>query len=169
MNTEIGKIVLNEEDESFKELRKKWIDQARQIKTEQQLTRFIHNLLNGYSHDYGTVVRAIGAMAIGAASLGAFIEGITGFQASCVMWEFVREWNYYGNQTGLKLIDYDNMLYPQYASHYEKTLSAYTWEKIQELARKNLEEVDNAHPDVKAHWQSIVDGKVPFGYEVKDD
>ena len=31
-------------------------------------------------------------------------------------------------------------------------------------AVKNLADIDIAHPDVIAHWQTIADGMVPFGY-----
>lgn len=82
---------------------------------------------------------------------------------------------YYSNKCGLKLIDYDNMLYPQYEYKFDKVISDETWKDIQEQARKNLEgleELDKehrlVHPDVIAHWQSIVEGQVPFGYRVEE-
>ena len=56
--------------------------------------------------------------------------------------------------------------YPQYENSFSKTISKYTWEKLQEEAKRKLEEgvgVDK----VQEHWQSIIDGVVPFGYEVE--
>ena len=67
----------------------------------------------------------------------------------------------------MKLLDFDNMLYPQYEDSFEKTISVETWENLQEQAKKNLASKDFATDGVRNHWQSIVDGKVPFGFIVK--
>ena len=64
------------------------------------------------------------------------------------------------------MIDYDDMLYPQYDDKFDKTINTHTFNTLQNEAKKLLE--DTAHPVVKAHWQSIVDGVVPFGYKIKD-
>jgi hypothetical protein len=60
------------------------------------------------------------------------------------------------------------MLYPQYDYKFEKTISTDTWHALQEEAKKNLVERD-PHPNVKAHWESIVEGKIPFGYVISDE
>ena len=85
------------------------------------------------------------------------------------MWDFIKDWSFSGNKCGLRIVDYDNMLYPQYDDKFEKTISASIWESLQKEAAENLKDRPTAHPTVIAHWQSIVDGKVPFGYTVKDD
>ena len=73
------------------------------------------------------------------------------------------------NKTGLKLIDYDEMLYPQYKERFEKVLSASVWERLQDRAKECLnEESSLAAEEVKKHWENIVSGNVPFGYKVKD-
>lgn len=67
------------------------------------------------------------------------------------------------------------MLYPQYEYKFTgRTISSDTWAALQKSAKENLEEDEKnenyrAHPRVIAHWKSIADGKVPFGYTVKDD
>ena len=44
------------------------------------------------------------------------------------------------------------------------------FESLQKAAKENLESTGNfVHPRVVAQWQSIVDGKVPFGYTIKED
>lgn len=150
-------------------LEKEWFEQAGK-QTIETLPEFIKHLLNDYYHDYGTVCHAIAACALGAAWAGASAEGITGFQAGFVMWDFIRRWNFPNNESGLRILDYDNMLYPQYRYKFEKTIDHERWEKLQEMARKNLEEKGEAvHPDVKAHWESIVAGNVPFGYVVREE
>lgn len=149
-------------------LEKEWFEQAREIHTIEELASFVNKLLNEYEHNYGTVCHAISALALAGASLGAYVEGITGFQAGFIMWDFIKEWNHSGNKCGMKLIDYDTMLYPQYDYRFEKTISFSTWKHLQEEAKYNLQNRKGC-PEVEAHWQSIVDGKVPFGYTVKED
>ena len=71
----------------------------------------------------------------------------------------------------MRLIDYDQMLYPQYDYKFiNREIDAYTWKKLQEKASNLLAEKDTfVHPDVRKHWQSICDGGVPFGYTVKSE
>lgn len=61
------------------------------------------------------------------------------------------------------------MLYPQCGHKFEKTISKDTWEQLQNVAKKRLEEKNkHAHPNVIAHWESIVKGVVPFGFTVTE-
>ena len=145
-----------------------WYKQVDKIKTAEDLMAFVNHVLNDYNHDYGTACHAAAACALAGAWLGSRAEGITGFQASFVMWLFIRHWQKENNKCGLKLVDYDDMLYPQYGYKYEKVISEGVWESLQKEAKQNLE-TENACPEVVAHWKSIVDGNVPFGYEVKED
>lgn len=158
-------------------LEKEWYGQAKK-QTLETLPDFINHVMNDYNHDYGTVCHAIGACALAAAwaannEKGA-CGGITGFQAGFVMWKFIQQWSYPNNKTGLRLLNYDDMLYPQYDYKFEKTISPDTWKALQDQAKKNLEDNNEdrwwkAYPDVIAHWQSIVDGVVPHGFAVKED
>ena len=143
---------------------KEWFDRAKNIETPEQLAEFAKELLIDIQHDYGTVCHAVGAIALAGAWLGAHIQGITGFQAVFVMYDFVRNWNFSTNQCGLRIIDYDNMLYPQYKDKFDKTITKERFEIIQKEASRLLETSRNAHPDVINHWKSIVDGNLPFGY-----
>lgn len=148
-------------------LEKEWFEEA-QKQTLETLPQFINHLMTDYCHDYGTICHAIAASAIAAAYAADSTPqgGITGFQASFIMWDFIKQWMKPNNKCGLKLIDYDDMLYPQYDYKYEKTITQHTWETIQKEAAKLLNENNGAVDEVRAHWQSIVDGKVPFGYKV---
>lgn len=145
-----------------------WYEEAKNM-TLDELPKFINKLLNDYKHDYGTICHAFTASAI--ATLNAMNKheqgGITGFQASCIMWEFIKHWIYSDNKIGLKIIDYDKFLYPQYEKNFDKVLDKRTWQLIQEEAKRNLESSNFAHPNVIRHWQSIANGKVPFGYRVE--
>ena len=148
---------------------KAWFAEARKI-TEKELPDFFARIIHGYNHDYGTMCHAVAACALAAAAAASNDEdvGLSGFQAGFVMWDFIRNWTKTGNKCGLKLVDYDDMLYPQYAEKFEKMINKDNWELIQKKAMENLEKSKDAHPDVIAHWRKIANGVVPFGYRVVD-
>lgn len=139
------------------------------------LPKFIDHLMNDYIHDYGTSAKAVAAAALGAAWATCKKQGLTGFQGGFVMWLFIRGWNKTDNKTSLRLLDFDKMLYPQYKEEFDKTMSKRTWEAIQKEAKRKIEEDDKrgdegkANYHVKSHWQSIIDGKIPFGYTIKEE
>jgi hypothetical protein len=119
---------------------------------------------------YGESPRAIAQAALAVAWQLAGEFGITGAQAGYVMFDFLRDWQYRSNKSGLKIVDYDKMLYPQYEHDFEKTIYKYTWEALQNSAKMLLEEnKETANPEVVKHWESIAAGNVPFGYSVKEE
>ena len=146
-------------------------DAAKQ--TFDTLPEFIRHVMNDYVHDYGTVCHAISACAVATAwacnKMEGACGGITGFQAGFVMWVFIRHWAYKNNKCGMKLLDYDNLLYPQCGYKFEKTISESVWKTVQEEAKRLLSERDYAHPYVIEHWKSIVDGNLPFGFKIGDE
>lgn len=163
----MSKIIVTEE----MHLEKEWFAEAKK-QTIESLPNFINHIMNDYVHDYGTVCHAVSACALAAAWAANASEngGITSFQAGFVMWDFIRQWCYTSNETGLRILDYDNMLYPQYADTFTaKTIRKDTWNKIQDIAKENLKTRISAHPNVIAHWENIVKGIVPFGFTVTDD
>ena len=150
------------------ELRNELIEKRKEIKTFEDLTEFLKYVKENCNCGYGEAPRAMAQACLAVSWYLAEEFGITGFQAGCVMWDFIRDWNYSSNKSGLRIVDYDNMLYPQYQYKFEKTITPTVWEALQKEAAKNLEEIEYGHPDVRAHWKSIVEGNVPFGYSVKD-
>lgn len=162
----MNKQIISEEDN----LQQQWYKDAEE-QTLATLPTFINHLINDYSHDYGTICHAITASSIATAWAinKSDIGGITGFQASIIMWLFIKNWYKTGNKTGLKLVDYDDMLYPQYENHFDKTISKEIFENLQKIAKENLKDSPNAHPDVLKHWKSIAEGIVPFGYKVSEN
>lgn len=91
--------------------------------------------------------------------------GLTGFQASYAMVKALKNFSY-PSSCGIRIVDYDDFLYPQYEEKLT-SISASTWEVLQKEARRLLvENRENAAAPVVAHWQSVADGKVPFGYKV---
>jgi hypothetical protein len=161
--------------EKDKAILDQWRKEAKE-QTLETLPAWLKHLSEDYEHDYGTICHAIAlaayaaARAVDAGSQG----GITGFQAGAVMWEFMRIWN--GIEGPARLLQYENMLYPQYEDRYNKTISKSTWEWLQKEAKKKLTDVAEARlagrsepsPTIIDHWQTILDGKIPFGYTVED-
>ena len=140
------RIQLDESSEGFQAIKKEWQERAHKM-TIPELPSFLTELTEKYSHDYGTICHAVAVAAIAAAWAVEHSPqgGITGFQAGAIMWEFIRGWNYSYNKTGLRLIDYDNFLYPQYAGEYDKVISPDIWDGIQKEASRQIEEADQKH------------------------
>lgn len=145
----------------------------RRPKTVTELAEFVDELVLGYRHTYGSIVDAVAAAAMAAArTVNASPQGgVTGAQASIVPFIFIREWLNKGDRP-LGLRDFSNMLYPQYADDF-RTIRLETFQWLQQRARELLAEYDGVKDqapvgEVEKHWRSIVDGKVPFGYRVKD-
>lgn len=153
-------------------LQKEWYKEARTIKLD-TLKPFIDRLMNEYEHDYGTICHALAAGSIAtfcAMNSDEYQGGITGFQAGAIMWQIVRHLMYENNKCGLRLLDFDNFLYPQYEESFDKTISKETWEVIQKEASRQLEKAtEKVHPAVIEHWNWIKEGVVPFGYKVKSE
>ncbi len=162
----MDKIAITEKDK----VHEQWYIDAK-VQTAESLPEFIRHLTEDYSHDYGTIVHACAAAAIAATwTVDHACGGISGFQAGAVMWEYIVEWQGLRNKP-LRLMQYSDMLYPQYKDKFQKTISKDTWKWLQDEAAKNLaeKESDYTSTTVYQHWQNIVAGIIPFGYTVKDD
>lgn len=140
--------------------------------TLETLPEFLRHLMEDFSHDYGTICHAISAGASATAwAMDKHPEqgGITGFQSGFIMWGFLRGFN--GLEGPMRLVTYDNLLFPQYERKFGPYVSRDTWKWVQEQAQAKLAEADAEHasPEVTAHWQSITRGEVPFGLIVSDN
>jgi hypothetical protein len=151
------------------QLQKQWYVNAKKVKIG-EVDAFIKNLMDDHELDYGSVCHAITASALAAAYSANSHEDqghITGFQASAVLWEFIAAWQQ--NDNPKRLLDFGNMLYPQYAESFEKVISPQVWAWLQQEARHHLIERADASPVIVSHWQSIVAGQIPFGYKLKEE
>lgn len=148
-------------------LRDSWYARAKDMSLD-ALPAFMQELAE-HKHDYNTICYAVAAAALAAAWAmnRAPTGGITGFQGGAVMWEFITQWQCLKNKP-LKLVDYSDMLYPQYRDKFSKSISHATWDYLQAEAKRLAEDGEYAHSDVAAHWRSIAGGQVPFGYSVRD-
>lgn len=151
------------------EAKEKLTNQRKEIKSFDDLVSFLKDIKDNYNFDYGVAPRAIAQAALATAWYFASDFGITGFQAGFVMWDFIKDWSFRGNKCGLRIIDYDEMLYPQYDDKFDKYISSETFMAMQKQAKELLNDEGYVHPAVVKHWKSIVNGEVPFGYTVKDD
>lgn len=158
-------------DMTEQEYKKYIYDIASEVKTKEQLDVLLTKVINSKYLDYGKIVYAICACMNATMRYIDYspVGGITGFQAGFIGWEMVKEYMSVSKKSpGLKIIDYENLLFPQYKDRFEKVISKDIWDNIQKQAKNYLKESPDAHPNVIKHWQSIVDGKIPFGYKVKD-
>ena len=158
--------------------------------TLETLPEFLRKLSEDYRHDYGTICYAISAAALAAARAmdKSPQGGITGFQASCIMWGFIKEWTGLKNEP-LKFIQFKDMLYPQNAIDFI-SISQDVWKWLQKTAteelrkilifkrfgkkeiifrrfnmsRKNCACLRETTLSVFSHWKNIVNGNIPFGF-----
>jgi hypothetical protein len=146
-----------------------WYAEAKGM-TLEKLPDFLKKLTEDFGQDYGTICHAIAAAAIGAAwSVEHSPQGgITGFQGGAVMWQFITNWMSEYKDKPVRLVDYSNMLFPQYADKFGRSISKETHQYLVKEAQKKLSDSDGAHPNVKRHWEMIAAGGVPFGYAVSD-
>lgn len=157
------------------EFKKQVYEITKSVNTTDELTEFI-NFISNTPLDYGTVVYAQCAAMLAAQHVMNESErgGITGFQAGFIGWEMVKKFMSVGD-CGLTIIDWENMLYPQYEERFEKTISHEIFKRLQEKAKERLANDDESitgyslHPEVRKHMESIVNGVVPFGYVIKDE
>lgn len=145
------------------------LNKGKDIKTIEELCDLIKEVEEKFNYDYGVAPRSIGAVAAVVANYLSREMGITGFQAGCAMFDFIRGYIKTNNKCGLKLVDFDDMLYPQYDHKFAKTISSHAWKSIQKEAKERLAEKNHTHPAVREHWESIVKGEIPFGYVISDD
>lgn len=159
---------MDEDENSEAKFRAKYESQIK-AQTLDTLPVFLNELANE-PHDYGTICLAIafGAMAAAWAIEKSPSGGITGFQAGCIGWEMLQRWGAPSiGKLGARLLNYDDLLYPQYA-HEFNAISAETWERVKKAATDRLAEIGGeGHPSVIAHMQSVADGNLPFGLQLE--
>ena len=124
-------------------IHEEWYKQSNDV-TVEALPDFIKHLTEDYQHNYGSICHAIvaGALATIHAIDKSPMGGITGFQAGCIMWELIRRLSYQGNKCGLRILDYDNLLYPQHEDKFGKTITPSIWENVQHEAKERIKDYE---------------------------
>ena len=144
-----------------------WYERAGQCRTREDVEKLEQELINGYSHDYSSSAEAAVACILAEAWHMSSELGLTGFQAGCIGLRFLSRWSYSTNRLGLRIVDFDNLLWPQYSEYFRKRITDAEWERLKQEASKLLSDTPNAAQNVKNHWQRLADGYIPFGYELK--
>lgn len=141
-------------------IHERWFEEARK-QTVDTLPEFVRHLVENYQHDYGTICHAI--TAAGLAGMYAVENspagGITGFQAGCCMWGIVRQWSYENNKCGLRILDFDKLLYPQYENVFKSiSISKDTLEMVRKEAAARIVEHNKSVEDWRtAHCKWVKD------------
>lgn len=163
------KIELNETKD--REIWEDWFREAKNCSLDDgSLAKFLDHLKNDYQHDYGTRARATAAAAFATANAFARYEGLTGFQWSCVAMDVLGQMCFPDNKLGYMVIDYDDLLYPQYEYRFtERKISAEGAKQLQQEASRKIAESDGmVHPDVLEWWKKLARGEFPKWLVVKD-
>lgn len=123
-------------------------------KTRRELDAYIHGLVDR-QHDYGTCVYAMSMAAVAAYNYVAHQLGVTGFQASCADLDILKRTR--GMKYGFRLVDYENLLYPQYADkiHGYWDLVAEQRDHLRVEAKRLLAEGGQVAPEVRRHWEFL--------------
>lgn len=150
------------------DVHKAWFEEAKKV-TFDTLPAFMKRVMDDYEHDYGTVCHAIAACSLAAAWAANDMKGarggITGFQSGFVMWGFVQHWLMIKGP--MKLVKFEEMLFPQYEDQFDKTISKDTMKWLVEQAKEKLAgDNEFMHADVLEHLKGVAKGLVPFGYRV---
>ena len=158
--------------DQVEKLQKRWLKDAEHVDTD-SLIEFCEKLCGPdrkYIHTYDSYCYAVAACCV--ATMVSYGFELSGYQASVVPLIFLLTSNYRNSETGIVVRDWDDMLYPQCAHKFEKTIPQHTFDVLQETAKTRLKEALNSdlplHTDVLKHWVSIISGEVPFGYTIED-
>lgn len=156
-------------EEELREMQAPWPD------TLEELNEVI-SVMAARDHTYGTCVYAMSFSAVAAFNYICHAQGTTGFQASCADMDILRRTRCIDGPFSFRT--FRDMLYPQSGEKFACTITKHVWEWLQEKAKELIAEDDKAgkngrmlaHSEVRAHWERIVSGTVPFGYIVdKED
>ncbi len=129
------------------------------LRSIDELTDLITDLA-ARKHDYGTCVYAMSIAATAAFHYIGGTLGVTGFQASCADLDIVRRTR--GYETGFRIVNYENLLYPQYEDEFVSSPAELLAEPdlrktIRAAAAKLLKGRSDAHKDVRAHWKHLAE------------
>lgn len=156
-----------------------WMEEAKGVSDPEELQIFADKLIGHCADEteadfYEDSANSTAALAYAAIEMMAQQYGLTGFQIGCIMWRLIDKMVIEDHDVGMKLTNYNNMLFPQYEYRFEKTISKEHWEAMQKKAKKLIEEDEKnpyfrASEDVRKHWENIVAGEIPFGYTVEEE
>ncbi len=123
-------------------------------------------------HTYDSACHATAAMALHAARRMASRLGLSGFQAGFVDLQFVSHWRFDDEDVPFGIMDFSQLLYPQYDDDAPRRISKATFERLRELARERLNEAPKglkfASERVLERWRLIAGGNLPICTTIKE-
>lgn len=128
----------------------------------EELIEYIESLCER-DHDYGTAVYAMSMSAVAAFRYVAKRLGVTGFQSSCADMDILRRTRRL--EHGFKIIDYSNVLFPQYWTQEKfprpEGILEENRDEFIKAAEVRLQESGGMHPSVREHLETIASGGTP--------
>ena len=152
-------IKLVETSDEFKEIEKGWYKEVDTLTTQAKFNRFVKKLTSGYEHDFGTSLRALACIVN--ATIRFYGGGLTNMQASYLMWQIIRTTFGKKDKLGLKLIEFEWLLYPQLLYRFDTIINDETHQKLIELAKEKIVANPKASEEVIEHWKKIMTGWLP--------
>lgn len=118
----------------------------------QELNHYITKL-SEKNHDYGTAVYAMSMAAVATFYYMSHVVGASGFQASCADMDFIKRIR--GYKDGFQIIDYHNLLYPQYDDSIMTRDQLIEDNKVnlKKRAMELLAKEQQASPEVLDRWE----------------
>lgn len=148
-----------------------WFEEAKKCDVDDgSLQKFIDHLANDYNHSYGTYAHSAAAAAYATANALAKKFGLTGFQWGYTGMEIVGRMLCPHNKSGIRLLDYDDLLYPQYEDRFlEHKISEESAEELKKEAQKLIDEhrAGMVAPVVLKWWEKIAKGEFPKWLAIK--
>lgn len=149
-------------DEEFSKMEMPWPDSV------QELTSYIEEVKEKYNTSYGDAVYGPALAAIASFNYVASQMGLSGFQADYSEMLFLKKLRYIKH--GFKILNFDNLLYPQYLNDFNlsaETLIRKNLDELKKAAKEELEKNPNAAQEVRDHWIYITE--IPDSEKIGDD
>lgn len=132
----------------------------RKCKTIEELSQYIKELIE-YKHDYNTSGYAITKSLLATEMMMANVLGTTGFQHGYAHVSYITETK--GSKTGCAILNFDDMMYPQYdllekvkGSIEEHKKSEHFIKEVKKRIKEDDKSDFKAHKDVRTHWEKLV-------------
>lgn len=133
----------------------------RKCESVEELSQYLKDLINFKKHDYNTTGYAITKALLATEMLIAHELGTSGAQHGYAQIAYATESR--GSKSGCAIIDFDNLMYPQYdlldkikGWIEEHKKSDYFIDIVKQKIKDDDKSDFKAHPNVRDHWERLV-------------
>lgn len=144
------------------------LSKVKAIKTESDLKALFEELDKDLTEKNASDRMSALVLAAGNVLVSKYPKLFSKERSSNIMWQFIRHWLPEFAFSPLRMVIYEDLLYPQFEKNF-KTITPDIFKWVQESAKSSLEKHKSASPTLKAHWQSIIDGQIPYGLMLEED